>query len=76
MLCFPNPSSGVFNLVLPQNIGSYNLEVYDLIGNLVYELNSYERFNQINLEQLNSGIYQLKIHNNNYRLFKRIELLK
>ena len=76
MLCFPNPSNGAFNLVLPQNIGLYNLEVYDLIGNLVYQLKSQERYNQINLEQLNAGIYQLKIQNDSYRLFKKIELLK
>ena len=76
MLCFPNPSNGAFNLVLPQNIGLYNLEVYDLLGNLVYQLKIQERYNHINLERLNAGIYQLKVQNDSYRLFKKIELLK
>ena len=39
LLCFPNPSSGTLNLILPVFTGHYKLEMYNLIGEKVYETN-------------------------------------
>lgn len=63
---FPNPSSGVYNLVYTSDTGSpvdFNAEVYDISGKVVYRQanlrsNQYEK---INLMELAPGFYTLKL---------------
>ena len=60
LLCFPNPSSGILNLILPEFTELYKVEMYNLIGEKVYETNVSNQKTQLNLGLLQSGIYQIK----------------
>jgi len=62
---FPNPSSGKVFLNLKEKT-NFNVEIFDLAGKLVFN----NQFNylgqlQIDLEHLNSGVYQIKVFNEN-----------
>ena len=59
---YPTLTSGVLNFSTPIN----NLKIYNLTGGLVREINSQD-INSINISDLNSGVYILKMNN------KRIE---
>ena len=74
LLCFPNPSSsGILNLILPEFTSSYKAEIYNLIGNKVFESTISNQKTQLNVEILSSGIYQLKVFNHNSSFNKSLK---
>ena len=76
LLCFPNPSTGILNLILPEFTGLYKVEMYNLIGEKVYETNVSNQKTQLNLGLLQSGIYQIKVYNRNYSFNKKVEIIR
>lgn len=69
---YPNPSNGVFTLEIQgkENLGNVQVEVYDITGKTVYNNNFFADNNlmkQVNLSDLNGGIYFLRtvINGNN-----------
>lgn len=52
---YPNPSNGVFNIEMPQNIGNVSLEVFDVSGRIV--LSEVLVKPQFDLSSFPSGIY-------------------
>lgn len=50
---FPNPADNIISFIDNQNV----IEIYDLIGKLVFRK---ENINQVNIENLNKGIYLVK----------------
>ena len=67
-LLYPNPSFGVFNL----NSNNFSdLKVVDVLGKIVYEKNSLENTQTINLKHLPFGFYQCV-----YYLQKKISIPK
>ena len=58
---YPNPSNGVFELNKNQNT-SFNIEVYNSIGELVYENVLSVNNKQIDLKHLPHGLYYLKLN--------------
>jgi hypothetical protein len=76
LLCFPNPSSGTLHLILPEFTGQYNIEMYSLTGEKVYESDITNQKNQLNLDFLQSGIYQLKVFNHHSSFIKKVEILR
>ncbi len=57
---FPNPTKNILNVTT--NDGIRSLELYDLNGRIIIEN---ENFESINIENVNSGIYLLKITTDN-----------
>ena len=76
LLCFPNPSTGILNLILPEFTGLYKVEIYNLIGEKVFETNVSKQKTQLNLGLLQSGIYQIKVYNRNYSFNKKVEIIR
>jgi hypothetical protein len=74
---YPNPSYGIFTL----NIAAYQnykakLEVYNLIGEKVWETNINKEETTLNLTSLVKGIYYLKLKTDNSSLTKKVTIVK
>jgi hypothetical protein len=70
---YPNPSTGVFNIVLTNNANK-TLKLYDMKGSLVKEFISSNKSIQIDLNQFENGMYILEIYTDNS--LTRKQLLK
>jgi hypothetical protein len=59
---YPNPSSGIFNIQFnPNNVNKTNIEIYNLIGQKVYEkLYETKNVEELNLSHLSKGTYIVK----------------
>ncbi|MCG2612136.1 zinc-dependent metalloprotease [Flavobacterium sp. SM15] len=70
----PNPSKGVFTVSLEDFKGDVNISVFDNNGRLVYTSDE-KNFNiekTINLSNLQSGMYILKVDSDNFNFVKKI----
>lgn len=69
--CYPNPSSGSFSLAINKRMGmqeSLCIDVYDMAGKKVFgitDLTSNEIAFEIDLSNLNNGMYFLKVYDQN-----------
>jgi hypothetical protein len=71
---YPNPSNAIFN-IQRRNSEIMQLSVYDVTGKLVHQEKGIETINYpLNLSQLSSGIYFLKISERNKQAVKRLLL--
>lgn len=59
---YPNPSTRIFNIVSQQNI---SVEIYDLLGKLVYSQSLTNGTNSIDISNFNTGVYLLKVTDDN-----------
>ena len=57
---YPNPTSGIINL--DNNGEVLNITIYDINGRIVVEHENYS-LQQLNISELNNGIYFMKINN-------------
>lgn len=71
IVVFPNPSNGVFNVVLDNSDAAYSVEILSFSGQKVFEkLNTTDTI--ISVNHLSSGIYILKITNDSKTVVKKI----
>ena len=71
---YPNPSNGNLNVKINQYIGDVNVQVVDINGRVVKQLLN-ENFNtemMIDLSSLSSGIYIIKVFNNDLNFSKKL----
>ncbi len=66
---FPNPNSGTFQIDLnTPEIGTFNIKIYDIMGNIVYDQMKNKRSPNctwnIELNNLPNGLYNYRISNN------------
>lgn len=59
---YPNPSNGIFNLESQENM---SIEVYDIIGKLILSQKLSVGTNSFDISNFNSGVYLLKVTNDN-----------
>lgn len=71
IIVYPNPVSEKLFIKAPNN-GLMNGNLYDMTGKLILEFSLHNQENKINIENLSSGIYFLKISNNKKSFVKRI----
>ncbi len=71
---YPNPSSGVINIVIPALNEKTNLTVYDLQGRMVYSQETNQVENTIGLTGIQDGIYLIQIENASGSITKKIVL--
>lgn len=67
---FPNPTSVGFVNITSYNTGSMSVKIFDVLGKQV--LNQTVNNNRLNLSTLNSGIYIMKITQNNATVIKKL----
>jgi hypothetical protein len=73
---YPNPSNGQINIKINKFVGKVNLQIIDLNGRVVYSLKNTD-FNvekSINLNNLESGMYLVKIEGDELNYTKKIIL--
>ncbi|MGB1248040.1 MAG: T9SS type A sorting domain-containing protein [Chitinophagales bacterium] len=58
---YPNPTTGLLQIDVPQEVTNYQVQVIDLLGRLVAQANNEA---QINLHQLTNGTYVLRLVDN------------
>ncbi|OFZ10181.1 MAG: hypothetical protein A3D92_15155 [Bacteroidetes bacterium RIFCSPHIGHO2_02_FULL_44_7] len=74
---YPNPSNGVFNVVMDNaDKGMYAIEVTDLDGRVVYTASMNGDSHTIDLGAKANGTYMLQVSNEKSRTIKRIVLKK
>lgn len=62
---FPNPvTNGRLYITTDQNSNSREIEIYDMLGKKVYELTLYGNNKELNISNLNPGIYLIKVKEN------------
>lgn len=68
---YPNPSNGNFELTFEDRSQIYTIEVYTTIGQKVLEINNIQS-GSIGINNLNSGVYLVKINHNDESLVKQV----
>ncbi|KAB1065925.1 T9SS type A sorting domain-containing protein [Salibacter halophilus] len=58
---YPNPGNGVFQLEIEGDIESYNAQVFNLLGEMVFESRIQSSLTTINLDRFTNGVYLLQI---------------
>ncbi|SFT06989.1 Por secretion system C-terminal sorting domain-containing protein [Zhouia amylolytica] len=71
---FPNPTSGKFEVVFPEQIKYAEINLYDILGKWVFNKDISSRNNEINIAHLNSGVYIAKITSKNAE--KTLKIIK
>jgi type IX secretion system substrate protein/beta-propeller repeat-containing protein len=61
---YPNPTTGLFNIELPEGIQNAQIQIFDITGKTVYHGELYQRINPINLSRLSNGIYHISMITN------------
>lgn len=78
IVIYPNPSDGVFNIILPEfNNDDMDIEVYNISGRLVHKelLPSGHQLN-MHLNQLETGVYFIRLSSEHYHASSRIIIQK
>jgi len=73
---YPNPANNFINMEMEEN-GIYKVEIFNLIGSLVYSSNAeIGKANslQVDLQQYHTGIYILHISNNSTHITKKFAI--
>ncbi len=58
---YPNPNKGIFNISLDHKNETYQLEIYNSLGELVYQSMVINELLEINLEASPIGLYYVKL---------------
>ena len=70
---YPNPSNGIITLELKNATNNtYEVEVYDVIGKLMYKSKITESITNINLTHINAGLYYISVNNGDVRNITKI----
>lgn len=69
---YPNPTDGLLNIEVSQVNESTSIEVYNSLGQLVNKLDLISSLNTIDLKQLHSGIYFVKVLIENNCIVRKI----
>ncbi|MBI3235715.1 MAG: T9SS type A sorting domain-containing protein [Bacteroidetes bacterium] len=78
MACYPNPSSGVFRFVTPEQNQAGLIKVYDMQGKLelVIDYPAHTSAKEIDLSSLTSGVYLLNFTCSNKNAMKKLIINK
>ncbi len=70
---YPNPASDYFYVNI---IKKYNIQIFDLTGNLIFTKNNCNKNSAININSLNKGIYVVRIESEGYIFNKKLVILQ
>jgi len=58
---YPNPVNDILNISIEENFNKSEIQVFDLLGRVVHEINNPEILNSMDVSHLKEGIYLVKI---------------
>jgi hypothetical protein len=61
ILLYPNPNNGAFTLELPQALIGQTIQIFDMAGRLIQETSAQEMKQHIELNDVATGSYWLRI---------------
>ncbi len=67
----PNPSNGIFSVIVKNNISPYSITICNELGEVVFENKNYVNNNELDMSKQSSGIYFLNIKFNNGKTVNR-----
>src|SRR5690606_21107450 len=67
---YPNPFSGIFNVVRASNSENDSYDIFDIMGKIIGKGQLIDTETQIDLSSAQSGVYFLKTNNGVFRLLK------
>jgi hypothetical protein len=70
---YPNPTTGTFRI---SNIEQAEIQIFSMLGNLLYQQNNVTEDSEINLEKLASGVYVVKVIEENDIMYLRLIIEK
>lgn len=62
VLIYPNPSNGIFNVISNDNLAIDKIEIYNNLGQKIYELNGQSTHNHIDISGNVKSLYLLKVY--------------
>lgn len=66
---FPNPTTGLLNIVIPSVNDTYRVVIYDVSGKAIYSASLNEKQNsELDVSQLENGIYLITVDYKNFKL--------
>lgn len=71
MSIHPNPSPGILNLDITQR-GSYQIYVYDMMGQLLHQTILSNTNNQLDISHLETGVYIINAHTGTAQIKQRV----
>ena len=71
VMVYPNPSNGTFNIQSANNNGLGAIEVYNTLGQLIYQSNTASSILPIDLSIQNPGIYTIKVQSSIYKVIRQ-----
>ena len=71
-ILYPNPTSGIFTIQLSKELSLASVYIYNTTGVLVL----YQNDKEIDIKELPSGVYLVKLETDKGAIFKKISLLK
>lgn len=72
---YPNPSVDHVNLQLDGFDGTVSIEVYDMLGNIAFQMDTNNKLELINLAELSAGNYMIRVYNDAAESTSRIVLM-
>ena len=77
-IIYPNPASDYLHILLPESFEYKDIKIYDLHGRVVinYSIANKEKNIQINISNLNSGIYVVQITTNKKNIVSKMIIKK
>ena len=69
---YPNPTTSVLNIELPNTLGSTSLELVNAMGQMIYRQDTTLMEIKVSTEQLSNGVYFLKIGSEKKSIVKKI----
>lgn len=61
---YPNPTNGIIYVELENSVNNFNIEIVNVLGQIILKENKNTSNFQLNLSNLNKGIYYVKIADN------------
>uniref|UniRef100_UPI00404A7031 T9SS type A sorting domain-containing protein n=1 Tax=Fulvivirga sp. TaxID=1931237 RepID=UPI00404A7031 len=72
VIIYPNPSSGLFNIYLSNNIQNAEIEVFNAQGVMVMNTKSYSTLFELNLNHFEAGVYIVLVKVNSIKKYIRV----
>ncbi len=73
---YPNPSTGLIHLVANENLKNYVVDVYSLTGAKIYSRTLEDSENTIDLSNLETGLYIIKLEKDEVIYHQKIQIKK
>lgn len=73
---FPNPTTGVISMILPETVSTKQIRIYNAVGQMIYSLqvNQASKYYQIDLSEFEEGVYFIRLEDGINSKIKKVIL--